>query len=245
MASLPSLESILSTTTYSPDPNSPLAATLSALYEPSEVLISSLVPQVYGILKSQSGRERSGSDDASSTLDATGITITSYTELIDLSMSVVRSWDVDLRAAFIKGHPRIGETRKEVLAKSKFSSREQGIEGDLSESKSAAPPTTPPAVLARLSHLNTFYEHRYPGLVYIVFVNGRSREEIVRVLEGHLGLAHVYLELAELESINGDDELDNVSPVQRGSKEWIEELDRAVKDIGLIAKSRVRNLGYS
>ncbi|KAI0693184.1 OHCU decarboxylase-domain-containing protein [Cerioporus squamosus] len=145
--------------------------------------------------------------------------IISYRALIDASLSVVRSWSSELKAQFIAGHPRIGE----VKGLSKLSAQEQAAKA------------TPPEVLARLAHLNALYERRYPGLVYITFVNGRSRAEIKDEMEDKLGLSH---------SAQADEPpVESVASVQVGGEEWKSELERAVEDVGKIAKSRLQSLG--
>ncbi|KAJ3967789.1 Oxo-4-hydroxy-4-carboxy-5-ureidoimidazoline decarboxylase [Lentinula raphanica] len=185
----------------------PLAFTLATLFEPSSVLSQKLVPQLHEKLKSSPSPP------------------TSYGELIDLAIDQVRTWNVDLQAKFISGHPRIGETKNLSM----LSAKEQGANSDRPNVQ-----PTPPKVLARLAHLNAYYERCYPKLVYIVFVNGRSRAEIVGVLEDHLGLAH---------SLSIDEPaLETADPVHVGSQKWLDELERAVRDVGLIAKSRLRAL---
>jgi len=71
--------------------------------------------------------------------------------------------------AVINAHPRIGERPDKVSA---LSFREQGYDRD----------TTPPEVLRRLAVLNEEYEQKF-GFRFVVFVNGRSKEAIVPVLE--------------------------------------------------------------
>ncbi|OSD03079.1 hypothetical protein PYCCODRAFT_1410050 [Trametes coccinea BRFM310] len=145
--------------------------------------------------------------------------ILSYYALIDASLSVIASWPDDLRAQFIAGHPRIGE----VKGLSQLSAQEQAAKA------------TPPEVLARLAHLNACYEHRYPGLVYITFVNGRSRAEIKDEMEEALGLEH---------SLSPEEPpVQSVGQVEVGSEEWRQELARAIADVGKIAKSRLKTLG--
>ena len=80
-----------------------------------------------------------------------------------VASNVISGWDDDLKTQFIAGHPRIGE----VNGLSQLSAQEQAAKA------------TPPEVLARLAHLNTCYENHYPGLIYITFVNGRSRAQIM------------------------------------------------------------------
>ncbi|KAJ3863534.1 Oxo-4-hydroxy-4-carboxy-5-ureidoimidazoline decarboxylase [Lentinula novae-zelandiae] len=201
MEPLPSLERIRSSASAQP-----LTDTLTSLLESSSVLFQTLVPQLHDKLQNLP------------------LPLESYAQLIELAINQVRTWDNDLQAQFISGHPRIGETKN----LSTFSAKEQGTTHPTST-------PTPPKVLARLAHLNAYYERRYPKLVYIIFVNGRSRAEIVRVLEDHLGLEHSL-------SIDGPS-LDAAVPVEIGSQTWLGELDRAVIDVGLIAKSRLRSLG--
>lgn len=74
--------------------------------------------------------------------------------------------------AVINAHPRIGERPDKVSAES---FREQGYDQD----------TTPPEVLLRLATLNEEYEQKF-GFRFVVFVNRRSKEGIVPLLESRL-----------------------------------------------------------
>ena len=74
--------------------------------------------------------------------------------------------------AVINAHPRIGERSDRVSA---LSFKEQGYDRD----------TTPPEVLRRLATLNEEYEQKF-GFRFVVFVNRRSKEAIVPVLEARL-----------------------------------------------------------
>jgi 2-oxo-4-hydroxy-4-carboxy--5-ureidoimidazoline (OHCU) decarboxylase len=76
--------------------------------------------------------------------------------------------------AIINAHPKIGADPKTLSADSK---KEQGTTGD-------------PVVLSRLKDLNEAYEARY-GFRFVVFVNGRSKEEIIPVLEQRLSTGNV------------------------------------------------------
>lgn len=137
----------------------------------------------------------------------------SYHELVDIALKRINSWSNNDRASFIEGHPRIGEV---------------GNLSALSEAEQASRATSP-EVLSRLEYLNNQYERAFPGLRYITFVNGRSRgAQIVPEMEALLGLQ------------NGNE--GDVDVHTSGSPQWNEELDRAVKDIGLIAKSRLKSL---
>lgn len=74
--------------------------------------------------------------------------------------------------AVINAHPRIGE-RPDTISQASF--REQGYDRD----------TTPPEVLRRLATLNEEYEAKF-GFRFVVFVNRRSKEAIVPLLEARL-----------------------------------------------------------
>jgi len=101
--------------------------------------------------------------------------------------------------AVINAHPRIGERPERVRAQSAIAFREQGYDRDV----------TPPEVFARLAHLNDEYEQKF-GFRFVVFVNGRSKEAIVPILEARL----------------------------RGAR--IEELRTALADIVAIAEARLQ-----
>jgi 2-oxo-4-hydroxy-4-carboxy--5-ureidoimidazoline (OHCU) decarboxylase len=129
---------------------------------------------------------------------------TTYESLIESAIILILSLPSEDQAQFIAGHPRIGE----VSNLSALSAAEQ------------ARHATPPEILKRLKELNEAYEKRYPGLVYITFVNGRTRADIVPEME---------------KATVGD-------PVEVGGENWLKELKRAVEDVGKIAKSRLGKL---
>ena len=142
---------------------------------------------------------------------------TTYASLIDLAVNTIASWDAHSQATFISGHPRIGE----LTNLSHLSQQEQAAKA------------TPADVLDRLAFLNVVYEQRYPGLRYITFVNGRSRAEIRDEMERMLRMSG-----QEEERIS-----EEIVPVEVGGREWMAELNRAIVDVGQIAKSRLRALG--
>jgi len=149
----------------------------------------------------------------------------SYTDLIDRSATIIRSWPPALQSSFISGHPRIGEQNPERL--SALSALEQ------------ARYATPPWVIERLGWLNGVYEGRYEGLRYITFVNGRTRREVMEEMENALGV----------EKARGPEWKDGVEgsstseAEEVGGEEWLKELERAVGEVILIARDRARGLG--
>lgn len=72
-------------------------------------------------------------------------------------------------AATLNAHPRIGD---DVRALSELSLREQGGDQD-------------PNTIAELARLNDEYEQRF-GFRFVVFVNGRSKTQIIPVLRDRL-----------------------------------------------------------
>lgn len=145
--------------------------------------------------------------------------IETYSNLIDAALRSISTWDDPLKAEFIAGHPRIGEVKN----LSHLSAKEQAAKA------------TPPEVLARLAHLNACYEHRYPGLRYITFVNGRTRAMIKDEMEDVLGIPR---------SLSADKpDIASIGVVEVGGEVWRRELERALQDVGKIAKSRLGSLG--
>ena len=101
MASLPSITAILESPSR---PDSPLAVTLSVLFEPSPILLSTLEPHLAEVL---------------STIPQ----LSSYSQLIVEALATISAWDKSLRSQFITGHPRIGESKN----LSNLSAKEQGV----------------------------------------------------------------------------------------------------------------------
>ncbi len=86
--------------------------------------------------------------------------------------AIVKQLSEAEQIAVINAHPRIGERRDTVSA---LSFTEQGYDRD----------TTPAEVLRRLATLNEEYEQKF-GFRFVVFVNRRSKEAIVPILEARL-----------------------------------------------------------
>jgi 2-oxo-4-hydroxy-4-carboxy--5-ureidoimidazoline (OHCU) decarboxylase len=187
------------------DAEKALRDVLVTLFEHSDVLARHLLPE---LLATQRDNPRADQ-------------LSEIENVLRRSMDIIRSWDPELRAHFVGGHPRIGETKNLSV----LSSKEQS--GGTSQ-------PTPPEVLTRLTHLNACYEHVYPGLRYITFVNGRSRAVIAEEMEDKLGITH---------SLSPDQPpVGSFIPVEKQSRVWREELDRAVEDVGRIAQSRLAKL---
>jgi OHCU decarboxylase len=74
--------------------------------------------------------------------------------------------------AVINAHPRIGERPDKISA---ASFKEQGYDQA----------TAPPELFLRLANLNDEYEQKF-GFRFVIFVNRRSKEAIVPILESRL-----------------------------------------------------------
>jgi OHCU decarboxylase len=93
----------------------------------------------------------------------------SGTAMLSRARAILNALSEAEQIAVINAHPRIGE-RPEQLSAASFS--EQGG-------------VTPPEVMRRLATLNEEYEQKF-GFRFVVFVNRRSKEAIVPVLEARL-----------------------------------------------------------
>ncbi len=107
---------------------------------------------------------------------AEGGPYTTPSEMLARARVVLQGMSEEERIAVINAHPRIGERPEAVRAQSLVSFREQGYERD----------ATSEAVFGELARLNAAYEQRF-GFRFVVFVNRRSKAEIVPVFERRLG----------------------------------------------------------
>ncbi|QPG72885.1 hypothetical protein FOA43_000188 [Brettanomyces nanus] len=148
--SLPSASSICQL------PRSIQISSLNELFEPCPTLTSYIIPRVF---------------QADSIYD-------SYTQIVESIRShlmVLRSQyqtnpTPDLKRiidAIVGAHPRLGAP-KQVLLSTNSQSEQNSLNGG------------DPNLTKKLTQLNDLYESTFPGLRYVVFVNGRSREVIMR-----------------------------------------------------------------
>ncbi|CAG8560015.1 2645_t:CDS:2 [Ambispora leptoticha] len=143
----------------------------------------------------------------------------SYSSLINFAESIALNENhltFQEKLEVINAHPRLGENKKKLSA---LSYKEQGYEnttatnendnyGKSDENKN----NDDDSINEQLQQLNRKYEEKY-GFRFVVFVNRRSRKEIIPILEGRL---------------------------KDGSKE--QELDTGIKEMFKIARDRLSNL---
>jgi 2-oxo-4-hydroxy-4-carboxy--5-ureidoimidazoline (OHCU) decarboxylase len=140
------------------------------------------------------------------------IRVQTHSGLLDAVFARFDLLDNGQKAEFIGGHPRIGET-KNLSAQSQSEQTSTAASAELIE---------------RLAKLNQLYEHRYPMLRYITFVNGRSRGQVADELEAVLNKEHILASDDPARVVEGD--------------AWRGELQRALKEVALIAHSRIDRL---
>lgn len=139
-------------------PSEIVTSTLDLLFEPSPALHALALPTLR--------------DPANS--------FASYTDLIAalrkqlLALASYTEGDLPSRTtlhSILGSHPRLGEPKRESLSEqSRAEQRRLQEEGGQETAE-------------KLARLNREYEARFPGLRYVVFVNGRGREEVMRDME--------------------------------------------------------------
>ena len=95
-----------------------------------------------------------------------------YNDLIDKAKGIIRVASDSEKCEILSAHPRIGQT----TALSSLSASEQGQSNSTSDA---------PEILEELRLLNEQYEERF-NFKFVVFVNGRSRSEIIPVFKQRL-----------------------------------------------------------
>lgn len=138
-----------------------LSDVLDNLFEPCITLKSYLIPEI------------------------TKQSFISYTEMIAFSriklLEILDNYIKNERPTMIKeqlckivsAHPRLGVPKTQVAQLSEHSKSEQ-------KSLSTGDPDGKLAM--ELKKLNEEYESTFPGLIFVVFVNGRSRDEIMEIM---------------------------------------------------------------
>ena len=157
-------------TTLATLPESTITTVLDLLFEPSEDLHTLALPTLHSI------------------------TFTTYPELIDtirdqlLVISDSVHSDPTARRPLLSilgSHPRLGEKK---------------VDSTQSAAEQAQLNKGPEGEAERLAALNKEYEEKFPGLRYVVFVNGRSREVIMQDMRRRIDRANLAAE--EKEAIN-------------------------------------------
>jgi 2-oxo-4-hydroxy-4-carboxy--5-ureidoimidazoline (OHCU) decarboxylase len=130
---------------------------------------------------------------------------TSYAALIDQAEAVATDLPEPQQMEILNAHPRIGENAQRV---SVLSFREQGYAAE-----AGLDPVALERVYVDLAQLNETYEQTY-GFRFVVFVNKRSKAEVLEELRGRLANSRT------------------------------DELATGLRNLFLIARDRLATLGY-
>lgn len=104
----------------------------------------------------------------------------SYEALIDAAEAAIADLPGEQRLAVVNAHPRIGENPEAVGRTSALSYREQGYDREAGLAREELE-----RVYHELADLNRAYEEKF-GFRFVVFVNRRSKAEILDVLKQRL-----------------------------------------------------------
>lgn len=192
-------------TTLASLPDSTIITVLDLLFEPSEDLHTLALPTLRSI------------------------TFATYPELLDAVrdqlLAIADSVHSDPTAcqpllSVLGSHPRLGE--KKVESAQSAAEQAQLNKGPESEAE-------------RLAALNKEYEEKFPGLRYVVFVNGRSRDVIMEDMRRRIDRADFVAEEREAISVSlSDDSIDSkVGTNKQPCRPW-----RTLQRTGLESSTR-------
>ncbi|KAK3339767.1 Oxo-4-hydroxy-4-carboxy-5-ureidoimidazoline decarboxylase [Lasiosphaeria hispida] len=177
-------------------PDAALTATLDLLFEPSADLHALALPTLRTL----------------SFATYPDLIETLRDELLAIAESVGSDGDGDGRAplySILGSHPRLGEPKKEVLSAQSAAEQRRLQEGGGEEGE-------------RLRRLNREYEARFPGLRYVVFVNGRGRGEVMEDMRRRIERGDVREEEREAIRAMCDIAKDRAAKLQKSSSEAVE-----------------------
>ncbi|TGO42818.1 hypothetical protein BHYA_0005g00830 [Botrytis hyacinthi] len=121
------------------------------------------------------------------------------TQLVDLSESTLPS-DREWLDKILGSHPRLGEKK---------------VESVQSKAEQAQLNTGPTEEAEKLKALNEEYEKTFPGLRYVVFVNGRSRPIIFEDMRRRISRGDIGLERKEAIQAMCDIAVDRATKLQK------------------------------
>ncbi|KAK4154939.1 Oxo-4-hydroxy-4-carboxy-5-ureidoimidazoline decarboxylase [Chaetomidium leptoderma] len=163
-AATPFLPAIASLPTLS---DTALTSTLDLLFEPSADLHTLALPTIRTL-------SFASYDDLVTTL---------RTQLLDIASAVADDADGRKRLHAILGsHPRLGESKQNQQNQQQQQQEEEVLSGFSREEQAHLRGEG-----EALAGLNQEYEERFPGLRYVVWVNGRSREEVMGDMRRRIG----------------------------------------------------------
>lgn len=132
----------------------------------------------------------------------------SYRAFIDVSRSTLLNYLKEQEAQgtvspeiakIVSAHPRLGPSKDKLSSHS--TSEQRSLLGTEEEAK-------------KLAEWNKLYEATFPGLRYVVFVNGRSREEIMENMKSRIERGDIKLEREEAFNAMCDIALDRAKKLE-------------------------------
>eukprot|EP01090_Pellita_catalonica_P009895 TRINITY_DN2107_c0_g1_i1.p1 TRINITY_DN2107_c0_g1~~TRINITY_DN2107_c0_g1_i1.p1 ORF type:complete len:186 (+),score=40.27 TRINITY_DN2107_c0_g1_i1:30-587(+) len=107
---------------------------------------------------------------------------TSFDDMINKASEIIKSLSIEDRILVLNtAHPRIGADPNKVKL-SAASYKEQGLDKEAQIEKDSPAEVEMKRINALLSKLNDEYEAKF-GFIFVIFVNGRPKSEIVKVLQ--------------------------------------------------------------
>lgn len=184
---LPSIESLSAATD-----DDTLKSVLDTLFEPSPELHALSIPSIRDELSKPS---HGNSFTYATLIEHIGALLLTLTSSPSSSTSPSQPSHNPTLYAILGSHPRLG-------AKKVTSAQSRAEQAQLNNSTNPSPATTtttaPSSQTDDLTLLNAEYEARFPGLRYVVFVNGRGREAIAEDARTRIARGDVVAEEREI-----------------------------------------------
>lgn len=179
---LPPIESLSAATD-----DDTLKSILDTLFEPSPELHALSIPSIRDELSKPS---HGNSFTYATLIEHIGALLLTLTSSPSSSTSPSQPSHNPTLYAILGSHPRLG-------AKKVTSAQSRAEQAQLNNSTNPSPATTP-SQTDDLALLNAEYEARFPGLRYVVFVNGRGREAIAEDARRRIARGDVVAEEREI-----------------------------------------------
>ena len=179
---LPPIESLSAATD-----DDTLKSILDTLFEPSPELHALSIPSIRDELSKPS---HGNSFTYATLIEHIGALLLTLTSSPSSSTSPSQPSHNPTLYAILGSHPRLG-------AKKVTSAQSRAEQEQLNNSTNPSPATTP-SQTDDLALLNAEYEARFPGLRYVVFVNGRGREAIAEDARTRIARGDVVAEEREI-----------------------------------------------
>lgn len=157
---------------------------LNHLFEPCPTLAQLLLPRVFAVPY----------DSYSEFIEASRTALLAF-----LQEEEAKDFVSPKIAKIISAHPRLGPSKDKLSSHS--TSEQKSLLGSEEEAQ-------------KLANCNKLYEETFPGLRYVVFVNGRSREAIMENMKSRIQRGDIRLERQEAFNAMCDIALDRAGKLE-------------------------------